>query len=396
MRVALVTPACHFPSYGAVQQDIYSLIGLLQERGHLVSVVTLDQPGQSAGIIDGVAKQYQCSFTKFLPTKKILSQVFSSIFHFYNFDGSTWAFTELVKSNVWQKFADSFKPQMVVSIGTYSWPVARWAKQNNIPAVVRSHNFEPWHFWEELNAKQKINPLNWLRLAAKYVSEVKAVKLGVAIAAISPKELGEYKAVSPKANVKLLPLVSLINFKPTAKSTGVKPIIDVFFLSASYNVPFHRAGAAEYVKNIVPAVNKAAPGKFRFHLAGGKLPQELIADCAKNECVYEGYVANLDDFFGKMDAGVFPEWSGRGMKQKIFEAIARGFPVVVPEPTIGGYSLVDGQSALVVKHPKDLAQAVLKLTDPVTRAKLSTGAAAYAKENFSKEKIISDLTAFNL
>ncbi len=47
----------------------------------------------------------------------------------------------------------------------------------------------------------------------------------------------------------------------------------------------------------------------------------------------------LDAALEEMDAGVFPTFYGGGMKQKIFEAICRGFPVLAPKKAIGGYPL---------------------------------------------------------
>ncbi len=385
MKIAVVTPACHFPSRGAVQQDIYAMLSFLKKMGHTVSVFSLDQPGQDRAVLQSVRDEYQIDITVYLPSLKFITWLKTVIFQPIFFDRSAYAFYEAARSVDFIKYLDTYKPDLLISIGNYSWPLFSECKKRHIRFVIRSHNFEPLHYWEELTVREKCNPIHWVKFLAKWWSERKSVNVADRIAAISPREVNQYTTWQV-GKALLLPLVSLSGFRANHKVAATKKPLDVFFLGATYNVPFHRRGAEQLINHIAPEVARQAPGEFRFHVCGGKLPAYLVQACDDNSVVYEGFVPDLNAFFDRMDAGVFPVWSGRGMKQKIFESIARGFPIVAPRISLGEYPVVSGESALIADKPEDMVAMILRLRDPEVRARLSAGAAKFSQQWFSQEK----------
>lgn len=385
MRILLVTPACHFSSRGAVQQDIYATIALLKKMGHEVALFSLDQPGQDRTVIEGLKIEYDIDCQIFAPPKSLGQWIKSLLHNPLLADRSAYPFYELARSSEFETYLGKYQPAAIISIGNYSWPLFKQCQKYDIRFIIRSHNFEPLHFWEELEPIARLNPINWLKFLARLVSEKKSVRVADQIAAISPAETDTYNQWGA-GKAQLLPLVSLQLFTPDHQVTITKKPLDVFFLGATYNVPFHRRGAEALITEIAPAVHKQAPGEFRFHICGNKLPSELIKACDGQTVIYEGFVPDLGIFLQNMDVGVFPVWSGRGMKQKIFEAIARGFPVVVPRLSLGKYPVISGTHALVAEKPGEMVEQIISLRIPEIRATLSSGAAEFGREWFAENK----------
>lgn len=385
MKILVVTPACHFPSRGAVQQDIYAMLSFFKKMGHDVAVFSLDQPGQDPTVVQSIRDDYGVDVKVYLPALKFLSWLKTVLLQPIFFDRSAYAFHELANAPMFQNYLNEYKPDCLLSIGNYSWPLFAERKKRNIHFIIRSHNFELLHYWEELTAKEKCNPANWLRFLAKWGTEQRSVKVADKIAAISPRETNQYNEWEA-GKAALLPLVSLIKFTAYHKVNQDKKPLDLFFLGATYNVPFHRRGAEILITEIAQDIARRAPGEFRFHVCGGKLPVDLVKACNGEEVIYEGFVPDLEKFFSAMDAGVFPVWSGRGMKQKIFESIARGFPIVVPKISLGEYPLVHNESALIAGRSEEMIEMILQLRDPKVRERLSNGATEFSREWFGEEK----------
>ncbi len=394
MKLLIITPACHFKSVGAVQKDIYSMIELLLEMGHEASLYTLDQPGQDAAILDFVRGTYKIEVRKFGPAGGLFAWFRAAIFDWALFDRSAYPFFELARAKEFNDFVVNFNPDMVLSFCSYSWPVAREFKKLGIRTIIRSHNFEPLQFWEELELSGKLNPYNWLRLFVKWLGERRTALVPDALAVISPKELAEYKRIRVDG-IFLLPLVSLTKLIGEPRIVVEKFPLHLFYMGASYNVPFHLRGAWMLIEGIAPKVEMLASGKFIFHLCGAKLPESLVKKCIDN-IVYEGFVpeTQLEEFFNKMDAGVFPVFSGRGMKQKIFEAIARAFPVVAPRVSLGGYGLTDKKDILIADNEDQFVSATISLQNPLLRELLSKNAYNFARDQFNREKLVNIIEGY--
>ncbi len=179
------------------------------------------------------------------------------------------------------------------------------------------------------------------------------------------------------------------SIRPARVHVEKKPI-DVFYLGASYRVSFHLRGAAMLIETIAPRVEALAPGMFRFHICGAKLPQHLVDKCTSN-VVYEGYVPDLEAFLETMDIGAFPVFTGKVMKGKVFESLARGFPIVIPRVCMAEYELTHGKEALLAESAEEFATAIVSLRDVEKRNALSRAAHSFAEEHFSKEALTASL-----
>ncbi len=378
MKILIITPSCHYKSVGAVQKDIYSTIDLLKEIGYEVLLYTIDQPGQDLSLIG--------EWQKFSPQNNFLLWLKAAIINWPLFDRSAYIFYQLSKDKTFVEFFNQVKPDIIFSYGNYSWPVSAAAVKIGAKFIIRSHNYEPLHFWEELSTIKKIDPLNWFRFLAKLLSEKKSIKVADAIAAISPNEEKKYKKWG-REKIVLLPLVSLYKNISAPHVSKNKETLNIFYMGASYNVPFHRWGAEVLIKKIAPKVEDLMPGKFRFYILGSKLPFVNLA----SNITYMGFVpeSEMSKFLYQMDIGAFPVFSGQGMKQKIFESICRAYPVIAPRVSLGGYTLEDKKHFIEAHSIDDFVNGIFSLNDIKLRKELSIGASLFANANFSKEKFIN-------
>lgn len=386
MKILVTTPACHFKSTGAAQRDIYAALNMLRTMGHDVTLYTVGSPMQDEQFLREKVGD-TVDVRVFYPTFHPLHWLASCLRHFSLFDRSAHVFYLMVKSAAFRSFVDMYGPDRIVSFCSYSWPIFAFAKKRGIPSVFRSHNFEPSFFWETLGIKSKWSPINWLRYLAKRFAEGKALRYSTTVATLPFAEWQWYQK-RKKKHIFILTLLFLSeSIRPPKVQTKEEPI-DIFYLGASYNVIFHLRGVELLIEQIAPAVLRQAPGTFRFHILGAKLPERLARQCTGN-IIYHGYVDDLDGFLDTMDAAVFPVMTGKTMKGKVFDSLVRSFPIVMSSNCLGGYDLSDGKEVLLADTIDGFVEKILALRDPSLRQSLADNAYAYTQKHFSEKQLLS-------
>lgn len=389
-KVLIITPACHFTNIGAAQRDIYAAVKLLKKMGFEVAMYTIDSVFQSQEVLQKISVKFGIEIKKFLPVKKIKKR-FSCLLRMPSlFDGGAFVFDELINNKDFIGFVKEWQPDFIFSFCSYSWPVLKFARQHRIKSVFRSHNFESSFFWESLGVAEKLNPLNWLRVLAKYRGEYLATTYADKVGTLPFAQVNIYQKWKA-SGIEILTLFFLPESLRRPNIHSDKKCLDLFYLGASYNVIFHRRGAALLINDIAPKVLTRAPGRFKFHICGSKLPPSLASKC-KGNLIYEDYVADLEFFLQGMDAGVFPVMTGRTMKGKVFETLARAFPMVIPNNCLGGYFLRDETEVLIANNVEQFVEKILQLQDEKIRTKLSNNAYIFSEREFGEQKIISTLS----
>ncbi len=392
MKIVIITPSCHGKNVGAVQHDISGTIEFFQNMGHTVSLYTIKTNHRDSSVITDLGEKYKMDVNWFSPSlslkKRVIAMIKSSP---ALFDGASHVFDQLIKDEKFNSYIETLQPDLIFSFNSYSWPVFKFAKKKNIPSVFRSHNFESSFFWEALKPKEKVNPFNWLRYIAKHFGEKNAVKLSTAVATLPFAQVDTYYKWKPKDKIFILTLMFLSRSMRPPQFHENKKVIDLFYLGANYSVIFHLRGVKMLIEDIAPKVHAAAPGKFNFHICGAKLPEDMKEKC-KDGIVYEGYVPDLEIFLSEMDAGVFPVETGKTMKGKVFESIARAFPIVISPNCFGGYNIRHEKEALVGDSTDAFVENILKLQDLQIRKNLAQGARNFGENNFSEEHITECLT----
>ncbi len=390
-RVLVVSPPTFGNAVGGAAKDIFEIVRLLKDMGHAVSFYAIGSLGQDEKVIEAFKKTYGVSAQTFLPTNERRNWVEAVLRDWALLDGAAYVFRQLVQDKDFLSHVETFKPDTIVHFCSYSWPVAQFAKERGISAVFRSHNYEPSFFWEELESVGQWNPLNWIRYAAKRRGEWNAVRFTNSVATIPFADIWRYRAWKPE---RIFPLT--LTYLPQSLRTphmheGKEPL-DVFYLGASYRVSFHLRGAAMLIEDIAPRVLSCAPGRFRFHVCGAKLPQYLVEKCDGKNIIYEGYVPDLEKFLDRMDIGAFPVFTGKVMKGKVFESLARGFPIVIPRVCMAEYTLEHGEEVLLAETVDEFVEAIVSLENGEKRAALARGAVRFANKHFSHEALTASLS----
>lgn len=392
MKILIVTPACHYKNTGATQNDIYSCIGLLQSMGHIVALDSLGSSEQGTEVLDKIRQKYQISVNIFTPKGGLFSWLRHSLRKPALLDRSAYPFALLAENSAFKEHVATFAPDAVIGFISSSWPIIEFCKRRGIRCILRSHTFEPLFYWETLRGIAKTNPLNWFRFLAKLLSERKAIITADITLTLPIAEARFYSYWNKKA-IRLLALLfpgAHID-KPWVHKE--KQPLDVFYLGASYNVIFHLEGAQILIEKIAPQVHSRAPGAFRFHILGAKLPTYLVNQCNNVNIIYEGYVPDLDAFLQKMDIGAFPVFTGSVIKGKVSESLSRLFPVVITSNCLGTYSLEHGKHILLANSVSEFVESILKLRNDDLRLHLSEGAYEFAVKEFGYDNLKPILAA---
>ena len=392
MKILVVSPPTFGKSSGAAAKDTFATIELLKSLGHDVELYAIGAPGQHEPLISSLSRTHGVLVHIFMPQMKSwgdwLSKVFFTSIAYA--DRAAYVFAQLIENPEFIAHVDAWKPDTILFFCSYGWPVAQFARGRAIPTVFRSHNYEASFFWESLTLSEMLSPFNWIRYAAKRMGEKKAVLFASVTATLPFEEIWRYKKWKPQSIFVFTLTFVHEGMRPAGVHAHKKPL-DVFYLGASYLVSFHLRGARALIEDIAPEIERLAPGAFRFHICGSKLPADLQKKCDGKSVVYEGYVEDFEAFMGTMDIGAFPVWTGKVMKGKVFESLGRAFPVVIPHNCLGGYTLQDTREVLMAETPQEFVQAILRLKDDTLREALSVGAAAFASQHFSKEILMSTL-----
>jgi glycosyltransferase involved in cell wall biosynthesis len=148
-----------------------------------------------------------------------------------------------------------------------------------------------------------------------------------------------------------------------------------------------------------PAVVKEFP-QTRFVFAGdGEQKAEFERQAAalglKENFLFLGRRSDIPDILGCCDIAVLPS-KAEGLPNAVLEYLAAGLPTVVS--SVGGNTEIiqDGVTGLIVppQDSKTLGAALLRLLcDPELARRLAENGHEYVRQNFSFEKLISDVDA---
>ncbi|MBW4505892.1 MAG: glycosyltransferase family 4 protein [Scytonematopsis contorta HA4267-MV1] len=138
----------------------------------------------------------------------------------------------------------------------------------------------------------------------------------------------------------------------------------------------NRAGACILLSELIPAIEAAMPGAFRFYIVG-RGNREHFGQYASTTVIIHDFIENLSDFLQDMDIACLPVKFGWGAKLKLLEALASGLPVVGAHQAFRGVPLTQG--AYYICHTtQDYVEGLRQLQDTDTRRRIAmAGKAAY-------------------
>lgn len=392
-KILVITPKFPYPSYGACEADRASGIELLIKLGFDVMVVSKVYGEKYKAEARDVADRL--GITIIPVTYKYLYQtsqkgkrlhVLGRIIRPWYLDGAAYEYSEPEIRQVVEETLESFQPDLVWVDYTYLWPLYRQIRKRNIPIITRSINFEPEHFLEEDGR----GIFNYIKALPKFLSEYLAAKKSDYFFAITPHDALWYTKIGFK-KVEVLPLRGLSKVVEYKSITHTHSPLNVFFAGSTYNVSHNRAALEFLLRDIIPETNTKFPGKFIFHIFGGKVPEEMNTYFGGN-VIKHNYLSKeeFETLLGQMDIALIPSLYGGGMQQKIFEPISRGIPTITTRRGLAEYPFEDKTHVLLASSCAEYVECLGKLQDEKLRRELHENGQALAQKLF-REEVITNL-----
>ena len=387
-RILILTPWAPYPMPGACQQDRFWGMKYMRDLGYEVKVIGRYHDFQNKEELQAVFDREGIDMTLVPHMKQawklLLKKPWLPLLNLGWLDGAALEFADPEYRTVVQRIMEEYKPTVGWLEYCSHWPMAKIFHAYGIPVILKSSNNEAAQCMDDhdhtLTSKLKALP--------KYVSEWMVSQKSDAVLAISPNEEAWYRKLGARS-VTTLPLRGLSKCF-VQRTHREKEVLDVVFLTSNYNMGHNRAIVEFVLQDIIPAVRKAMPGKYRFHLTGRKFPQECEKYLGK-DVVSVGFVPDIGEFLGTMDIALSPWTTGQGMQQKVFEPLCRSIPTMTTKT--GGYPFVKDTEVLLCTTPSDYVDGFRKLLSVNERNRISAAAYAKAESLFSEaavKKVMED------
>jgi len=228
-----------------------------------------------------------------------------------------------------QAIVDRLEPALVWAEYAHTVKLADALDTRGAPVWFRAHNFEIAHQHEKAGLRGRLAQLRWRlgRERRKYRAlETRMARLAERIYFISLRDRDAMRAaVGGSYEARWLP--PLLG-RERATLHRDKDRLDVLYAGSNLAIPIHASGADAVADTIAPAVRKAWPGRFRFHVVGRHGGEWARDRSLPDDVLVHGFVEDMDALHADVDAVVVPVPVGWGCKIKLVDGLARGLPVV--------------------------------------------------------------------
>jgi hypothetical protein len=294
-----------------------------------------------------------------------------------------WSATEDSKTVLQiQALIDQRRPQVVWSEYAYFAPLANQLNLQGAKLWFRPHNFELAHNWEkmmETGSGQKGWSLSQLKQRLKWWQKVcqtsyrifrterQMHQLADRLFFISYSDRQWMSRLYGKKGVQdwLPPFLE----RPLVAVKPHKTPLDVLYISSNYTSPTHLSGVHNFLDRVIPAIETAMPGQFRFHVVGPGSSKYFHQYSAPNIQIHD-FIEDLSSFLMDVDIACLPVTIGWGCKIKMIEALASGLPVIGSPQTFRGISATPN-AYYVCETDQDFIAAFAALQNPETRKQVA-------------------------
>ena len=257
--------------------------------------------------------------------------------------------------------------------------------------VLRSHTLE--HVIQERMASSEKNVFKkpYRRFLAK---QLKTYELAVldrvdGVAAITPADADHFAGHGSKTPITTIPFgVDADAYNVSEPAGG-----PVFFHLGSMDWLPNEEGIRWLLAHVWPKVIKAHP-KARLHLAGNKMPKDLLALEMPGLHV-NGRVPDADTYMSKRHVMVVPLFSAGGMRVKIIEGMAMGKCVISTPVGAEGISCTDGKDILLARTATEMTERIGWIIEEPERARtIGAHARELVRKQYANDRIVRDLISF--
>jgi sugar transferase (PEP-CTERM/EpsH1 system associated) len=144
-------------------------------------------------------------------------------------------------------------------------------------------------------------------------------------------------------------------------------------------------------REVMPLIRAACPDAS-FHIVGRNPTDKVTALAGVNGTHVWGSVADVRPWLKAADLALIPLGIGRGVQNKVLEAMAMGLPTVLTSPAATGIPAEDGAEFRIADSDVELALAVQALAENQHRARsLGENARRFVVAKFSWASALADL-----
>ena len=259
--------------------------------------------------------------------------------------------------------------------------------------LLRSHNLE--HVIQERIATGERNFLKrpYRRFLARQLHQYEMAVLDKldGVAAISPSDTEHFKVHGTLTPIATIPF----GVVPEEYTMDVPPIkgAPTFFHLGSMDWLPNEEGIRWLLESVWPKVRRQHP-KARLHLAGNKMPQDLLELQAEGVTV-KGRVKNALGYMAARHVMLVPLFSAGGMRVKIIEGMALGKTIIATPIGAEGIGHTDGKNILIARTIAEFTDRISGLiTEPERVAQLGNEARKLVADKYANDRIVAELLTF--
>lgn len=168
-----------------------------------------------------------------------------------------------------------------------------------------------------------------------------------------------------------------------------KPSTIVF--TGAMNYPVNVAGMRWFVRSVWPKLHEKYP-MLKFYIVGSNPVTEVCQLAKENNIIITGYVDDIRDYYNLADVCIAPLHLGRGIQNKVLEAMSMARPTIVTSRANAGVQGKAGEHLLIANNADEFVNGITCLLDDrELAARLGSAARDFVVRNFDWDVNIQKL-----
>src|ERR1700689_5144285 len=255
------------------------------------------------------------------------------------------------------------------------------------PKILFTHNVEAQLWKQQFDAAR--HPLKkllyWKEWRALRGAEIRYARQADYVITVSEQNRAFFSRYVHPARVSTISTgVDIDFFRPAHQSqrtAPTEPSHSMVFTGSMDWMP-NQQGVLFFTSKILPHIHAEVPNADLWIV--GRYPSSEIQQLSSANIHVTGRVDDIRPFLRNAPVYIVPLLSGSGTRIKIFEAMAMGKAIVSTSLGAEGLPVTHGQNILIADHPREFADAVVRvLRDPELAAGLGRAARALVEKQFA-------------
>lgn len=268
--------------------------------------------------------------------------------------------------------------------------MAYLSQHTKLPKIAHVYDCSTKAYYERYKNTQYLMSkiLRWLIYLKVKMDESMVHKKFDASIVVTDHEKDAISSFFPEADIRVIPNgVDCEYFKPR---DGEEESSSVAFIGGMSHPPNVEA-VLYFYKYIYRHIKDEVPG-IRFYIVGHDPAKEVQQLTSDETVIVTGYVEDVRPYLAKSTVTVVPMISGRGMKNKVLEAMAMGRAVITTSLGAVGIDVTPGENIIIADEPMVFAQRVMELlNDQQLRRRIAFNARKLVESQYSWERMAEQL-----